>query len=63
MSNKVKFKILFTFLNSIYRFSSEQHRNAEPLASESEKKAYSSYSRKEIHELQQRQEINLKKKI
>lgn len=38
MSNKVKFKILFTFLNSIYRFSSEQHRNAEPLASESEKK-------------------------
>lgn len=39
MSNKVKFKILFTFLNSIYRFSSEQHRNAEPLASESEKKS------------------------
>ena len=66
MSNNVKFKILFTFLNSIYRFSSEQ-RNAssEKRASESEEKAYSSNSlkRKENHELQQRQEINLKKKI
>lgn len=46
MSNKVKFKILFTFLNSIYRFSSEQEEECFWTTREwkREKKAYSSYS-------------------